>query len=408
MAGPYQHNSSTSSTSLSSSTVRSRPLMNKAALDNGHEQDIDTVTRSSTQKPNGIFTLKPPSQDHPQTTTNSASKSNSSPSSNSSTETDTSSSGAGSPTSTDPILGSPTSLEDRSTGQGPLCDWADLPHWMQDNPSIWTGYRRPTYSYRKCVATLGFFHNETVNIYSHLLGALVCIAASPFVYFNVLGVVDTIHWTDIVVFYIFIAGAVTCLSMSASFHCFSCHSEPVCSQWNRCDYVGIVFLIVGSFYPAIFYGFYCHQTLQIMYLTLITIFGGATIVAVIRPKFRTPQFRWVRSTLFIALGLCGVFPVIHGLFVYGTTLAQEAMALKYLIWMAVSYIFGAILYGSRTPERFFPGKLDYVGASHQIFHMMVLMGVLAHFLGVTKAMIFWHDANHMCNIPIAQMRAEFV
>ncbi|KAF9372796.1 hypothetical protein CPB97_001006 [Podila verticillata] len=301
-----------------------------------------------------------------------------------------------------------SSASSESSDLEPICDWADLPHWMQDNPAIWTGYRRPTFSYRKCLASLGFLHNESVNIYSHLLGAIACIIGSPIAYFKIFGVLDTIKWTDITVFYIFMAGAIICLSFSASFHCFHCHSEPVSGQWNRCDYVGIVFLIVGSYYPAIFYGFYCHQALQIMYLTLITVFGAATIVAVIRPKFRTPQYRWVRSILFLALGLCGVFPVIHGLFVYGFVLAQKAMSLYYMMWMGASYVIGALLYGSRTPERFFPGKCDHFGSSHQIFHMMVLMGVVAHFLGVTKAMAFWHDANHVCSIPISQMRSDYI
>jgi predicted membrane channel-forming protein YqfA (hemolysin III family) len=35
------------------------------------------------------------------------------------------------------------------------------------------------------------------------------------------------------------------------------------------DYIGIVFLIVGSFIPSIFYGFYCHPILQILYITMV-------------------------------------------------------------------------------------------------------------------------------------------
>lgn len=32
----------------------------------------------------------------------------------------------------------------------------------------------------------------------------------------------------------------------------------------------------------------------------------------------------------------------------------------WLIAMAVLYLFGAFLYATRTPERFFPGKCDYL------------------------------------------------
>ncbi|KAF9937582.1 hypothetical protein BGZ67_001093 [Mortierella alpina] len=302
--------------------------------------------------------------------------------------------------STDGLLESPAD-------QGPLCTWADLPHWMQDNPAIWTGYRRPTFSYRKCLASLGFLHNESVNIWTHLLGAVGCIVVSPIAYFKIFGVLETIQWTDIAVFYIFMASAVICLFMSASFHCFSCHSDKVSHQWNRCDYVGIAVLIVGSFYPAIFYGFYCFRTLQILYISIITLFGLGTIIAVTQPHFRTPKYRWIRSVLFLALGLSGIFPVVHGLFLYGFHLAVKAIAFDHLICMGASYVIGALLYAGRVPERFFPGKLDHFGASHQIFHVCVLIGVTTHFLGVSEAMAFWHDSNHSCAIPIADMRIAF-
>ncbi|KAG0303698.1 hypothetical protein BGZ98_006395 [Dissophora globulifera] len=290
---------------------------------------------------------------------------------------------------------------------GPICTWDELPEWMHDNPAIWTGYRRPTFSYKKCLASLGYLHNESVNIWSHLLGAVVCIVGSPLAYFKIIGVLETIRWTDVAVFYIFMAGAIICLSMSASFHTFSCHSEKVSHQWNRCDYVGIVFLIAGSFYPAIFYGFYCFPVWQITYIAMITVFGAATIVTVIRPKFRTPQYRWVRSCMFLAMGLSAVFPVIHGIILYGLDLAHRAISLNYMVVMGSSYVFGALLYGSRTPERLFPGKFDHFGTSHQIFHICVLIGVLSHFLGVTKAMAFWHDTNHSCAIPMDQMRTFY-
>ncbi|KAG0280811.1 hypothetical protein BGZ95_008603 [Linnemannia exigua] len=301
---------------------------------------------------------------------------------------------------TTPVLG--------SGGHGPICTWDELPAWMRDNPAILTGYRRQNFSYTKCAASLGFLHNESVNVWSHLLGAIACIIVAPLAYFKIFLTLETIHWTDIVHFYIFMAGAIICLSMSALFHLFHCHSEPVSHHWNRCDYVGIVFLISGSFYPAIFYGFYCFRTFQIMYIAMISIFGGATVIAVTKPIFRTPQYRWIRSCLFLAMGLSAVFPIIHGLVLYGIQLARKAIALDYMIIMGFFYVFGAILYGTRTPERFFPGKFDHFGSSHQIFHICVLFGVLTHFLGVTKAMAFWHDSNHTCSIPIEEMRASFL
>jgi len=44
---------------------------------------------------------------------------------------------------------------------GRTCSWNDLPQWMRDNPAIVTGYRRATNSYRKCMRSLLYLHNET-------------------------------------------------------------------------------------------------------------------------------------------------------------------------------------------------------------------------------------------------------
>lgn len=32
------------------------------------------------------------------------------------------------------------------------------------------------------------------------------------------------------------------------------------------------------------------------------------------------------------------------------------------------------------PERWYPGRFDYFGASHQIFHVCVVLAALAHFM----------------------------
>ena len=39
--------------------------------------------------------------------------------------------------------------------------WTELPHWMQDNIFITSGYRLPTGSYKKCIQSLFYLHNES-------------------------------------------------------------------------------------------------------------------------------------------------------------------------------------------------------------------------------------------------------
>lgn len=57
--------------------------------------------------------------------------------------------------------------------------------------------------------------------------------------------------------YVFLAGAIVCLSGSATYHLFSAHSHKVSAIMARMDYGGISFLIAGSCYPPYYYLFFC-------------------------------------------------------------------------------------------------------------------------------------------------------
>lgn len=69
----------------------------------------------------------------------------------------------------------------------------------------------------------------------------------------------------------------------------------------------------------------------------------------------------------------------------------DQMGLAYLILQGVLYIVGAAIYAMRIPERFAPGKFDFFGSSHQIFHGFVLAAAVTHFIGLCKAYEYWHE-----------------
>ena len=53
----------------------------------------------------------------------------------------------------------------------------------------------------------------------------------------------------------------------------------------------------------------------------------------------------------------------------------------YYIMVGICYILGAAIYVNRIPERFFPGKFDFWGSSHNIWHLFVVVGKVLHYLG---------------------------
>jgi adiponectin receptor len=149
--------------------------------------------------------------------------------------------------------------------------WDDLPAWQQDNHYILTGYRPASNSFQKSFSSLGYLHNESVNIYSHLIGGLLFTIIGVVLYSSLVPRYETATKGDILSFGCFFAGAALCLGMSGTYHTISNHSQIVARFGNKLDYVGIVFLIAGSFVPSIYYGFYCHPHLQELYWTMVSI-----------------------------------------------------------------------------------------------------------------------------------------
>ncbi|KAJ1926995.1 hypothetical protein IWQ60_003334 [Tieghemiomyces parasiticus] len=277
-----------------------------------------------------------------------------------------------------------------------LLRYDQLPAWLQDNMYILEGYRPPLESYARCFHSLFYLHNETGNVYSHLLGALLFVA------FGVLaaGYMEhhrsTILWQDALVMFAFIAGAVGCLGMSATFHLVSCHSHEVSIQWNKCDYLGIVLLTVGSFYPPIYYSFYCYPRYLLLHLTSINVIGAVVAYACVKDHMQSAAYRWTRTMLFIAMGLSGIVPFVHALWLVGVERAWSGFAMVWFLAMGGLYITGALIYAARVPERWFPGRFDYWFHSHQIFHLFVVAAAVSHFIGVIQTFHSHHTSGGMC------------
>jgi adiponectin receptor len=147
--------------------------------------------------------------------------------------------------------------------------WDDLPNWQQDNHYIHSGYRPASSSFKRSFASLGYIHNESVNIYSHLLGALAFSVIGIVLYTEIKPRYESATTSDVLAFGCFFVGAAICLGMSGTYHAISNHSPMVSRLGNKLDYVGIVFLITGSFIPPIFYEFYCQPHLQELYWTMV-------------------------------------------------------------------------------------------------------------------------------------------
>ena len=186
--------------------------------------------------------------------------------------------------------------------------------------------------------------------------------------------------------FIIIISAILCLSFSSCFHLIKAMSSIHNDILNRFDYGGISLLISGSCFPPYYYFFYHSNKIKIIYLTIISILGIGTFFYSLTDDFNKPKRRTLRGILFLIFGLFTGIPILHIAF-FGHKIRGYGTGLKLINWYlgGISYVIGALLYILRLPEKKFPGKFDYIGASHQLFHIFVFFGALFHFLGSIDA-----------------------
>lgn len=179
-------------------------------------------------------------------------------------------------------------------------------------------------------------------------------------------------------FFAFLGGAMFCLLASSTCHLLSCHSQRLSYIMLRLDYAGIAALISTSFYPPVYYSFMCYPFFCNLYMGFITILGIGTILGSLLPVFERPEYRIVRASLFFGMGLSGAVPILHKLILFWHQ--PEALhTTAYEVLMGALYGIGALVYATRIPERWMPGKFDIAGHSHQLFHVLVVAGAYTHY-----------------------------
>lgn len=75
---------------------------------------------------------------------------------------------------------------------------------------------------------------------------------------------------------------------------------------------------------------------------------------------RQPKYRPVRARSFTLVACYAVIALIHLYILDGFNNPIFTVMFWYVVGMGATYILGAFFYGSRIPEKYFPGYFDYV------------------------------------------------
>jgi hemolysin III len=204
---------------------------------------------------------------------------------------------------------------------------------------------------------------EPINGFTHLAGAILSFVGLLAMVIKVsLTTPSPLAITAVIIFGV---SMILLYSASATYHMVIAR-DKVIAFLRRLDHSMIFILIAGTYTP------FCFISLNGKTgAILFSIISGVAISGVVFKMvwFNCP--RWISTALYIAMGwmIVFVFSPLAG--------SLNPMGLFLLVLGGIFYTIGGVIYGAKP--KFLESK--YFGF-HEIFHIFILLGSLAHFLSV--------------------------
>ena len=290
----------------------------------------------------------------------------------------------------------PKDSDDADCAPQKLLSYTDLPDWYraEASPFITSHYRPVSHTVHRSLHSLSYLHNETTNIYTHLIPAILLAFALPILQSSISATYAAAPWLDRFMLTLTPIAALFTFAASANFHTLCNHSEVVSLSCLILDFTGILALIAASFVTAIYVGFYNHPFEQRLYWSMISALIGASAVLVLHPKLQGMKYRPHRTAAFVLTVLSGLAPAAHGMYVHGVARGWHECGVKWWVAEGAWYALGVGFFISRWPERWAwreertRGRYDVWGGSHSLFHCCVVVGAACHCWGVWEAWRF--------------------
>ena len=152
--------------------------------------------------------------------------------------------------------------------------------WFRYDSNQWTlhGYRPISGSARASFRSWSYIHNESINIYSHLIPAVLFLVGEWYIQQYLTNRYFGVTAADFIAFSIFMLTAVTCLAMSAMYHTLMNHSKHMEHLFLRLDMLGVVMFILGDLVLGIYMIFCCESLVRNIYWSMVSEFTSAQFV----------------------------------------------------------------------------------------------------------------------------------
>ncbi|MBW0472349.1 hypothetical protein O181_012064 [Austropuccinia psidii MF-1] len=275
------------------------------------------------------------------------------------------------------------------TGASRLLTYHELPEQWKNNQFILRGYRFiPLDRWHHLLLSGIQWHNETINIHTHLFGTISLFYLLFFLWpITPHTNPQSSSWSDRAISLLFLVCAIKCLVCSTAWHLFAgCGTLGPFRRLACVDYVGISGLIAASVISMEYYGFYCRPILAASYMSFTFLMGIIGMILPFQPFFDRPENKGIRIVFFVSLASSALIPLTHMSYLYG--LIETFSFYRPALLSVVSYLSGLVFYATNWPERVKPGWVfDTLFHSHQFWHVAIVIAIWLHW----RAIGFIHD-----------------
>eukprot|EP01118_Nematostelium_gracile_P009741 TRINITY_DN3284_c0_g1_i1.p1 TRINITY_DN3284_c0_g1~~TRINITY_DN3284_c0_g1_i1.p1 ORF type:complete len:307 (-),score=26.46 TRINITY_DN3284_c0_g1_i1:99-1019(-) len=256
------------------------------------------------------------------------------------------------------------------------------------------------YSWYYCINSLFKVHNETINIWTHLLGSLYFLfrgmdAALLLTNDTYPQVDPDVLFQNQMVISVLSLCTSTAMFLSAFFHLFNPLSRNHHWRFRVADFSGISFYIVGCIFPLVYLTFNCMQEYLYWNTFVLMMLAIAGLIFPCFEIFHTAAYRNIRISIYILLATYPMWMWVQIVLLLGYP--NETDSLFYLLLQTyLWYVIGLAFYITRFPENIWPGRFDIWFHSHQWWHVILIVGNRFYFEGILKHM-HWRLSNPCVN-----------
>ena len=209
------------------------------------------------------------------------------------------------------------------------------------------------------------YFREPVSGFLHLGGAVASLGGLTYL------VSLTWDWTARLVSIAVYGASLVLLFLSSTVYHLTQARPAVINVLRKLDHSAIYVLIAGTYTPfclIAFQGFFRWGLLGLIW--------AIALVGIVMKIILGRLPRWVNAGVYVIMGWLCVLAIPQ----MASSLPTQALA--WLIVGGMVYTLGAVVYATKV-FNFFPGKFGF----HEIWHIFVLAGALAHFLSVRSLII---------------------